>query len=547
MMRVPQSRLRRLGLTGRKATAAATVAFCVLVARPMLGGEKQPAPAVKLSLEGLGFAGASRVFLDSGASMLSVHFLDDAHLLVTFGERKLVPRLVGDPPDDDDRLVAGEIVELPSGKILAKTEWHMHDHGRYLWPLGKGRFLIRIGDGLSTMAPLARLMSGEAGAVDPFERTVLPGRQGRPTLVNMSEDGGLLTIETQVNVAKGTPVITVSNTTVVPQTLTLVDFYRISGEGSASSPIVVTAAGGVRSPEPFYLPITSGGYLWPQPSGNNRWAVTFDDFSGKTVNITTLDSSCTPRLEMVSAGEFVALTCRGSGDRVRVGSYGLDGQETWQEDAGDYGPPTFVSAPVAGRFAVSHKTAAPASPGGLVGLATGAGLNGPGQNGVVDQPASEGQEVLVYQNASGDLLLKVQVSPVLKTAENFDLTEDGSELVVTKAGQVLVYKLPALSKRDKEERLEVAKFSPPVTTGAVRLGLLTGPAPVAAHGRPAAAGKVATPTLSAAVPTVEVPTETAGEGPSNSSAGRKPPTFLKPGEKPEFGKANEGAVAAPPQ
>jgi hypothetical protein len=527
------------------------MACCALAARPLLGGEKQPLPAVRLSLEGLGFPGASRVFLDSGASMLTVHFVDDTHLLVTFGERKLVPRLAGDPQDDDDRLVAGELVELPGGKILAKTEWHMHDHGRYLWPLGKGRFLIRIGDGLYAMAPLARLMSGEAGAADPFQRTVLPVRRGRPTLVQASEDGGLLTVETQVSVSKETPVITVSNATAVPQTVTLVDFYRMSGEGSASSPLELTLAGGVRSPEPFFLPITSGGYLWPQPSGNNRWAVTFDDFTGKAVNITTLDSSCTPRLEMVSASEFVALTCRGSGDRVRVGSYGLDGTETWQEDAGDYGPPTFAFAPAAGRFAVSHKTAPPLAQGGLAGLVKGAGSNGTGgqQNSVVDQPASEGQEVRVYQNASGDLLLKVQVSPAMKTAENFDLTEDGTEAVVTKDGDVLVYKLPALSKRDKEDIAETVKFTPPVTTGAVRLGLLTGPAPVAARGRPPIPeGAVTSAAVGpGAVPMVDAPTQTAGASPNNSTGGRKPPTLLKPGEKPEFGGSNAGTGTGAPQ
>ncbi len=536
-------------MTGRKAVAGAAVVCCLLAARPMLGGEKQPGPAVKLSLEALGFPGASRVFLDSGASMLTVHFLDDSHVLLTFGERKLVPRLVGDPVDDDDRLVAGEVVELPSGKILARTEWQMHDHGRYLWSLGKGRFLIRIGDTLYAMAPLARLSSGEAGAADPFQRTVLPIRQGRPTVVDKSEDDGMLTIETQVSVTKGTPVITVSNATVVPQTVTLVDFYRMSGDGSVASPLVLTAAGGVRSPEPFFLPITSGGYLWPQPSGNNRWAVAFDDFSGKAVNITTLDSSCTPRLEMVSASEFVALTCRGAGDRVRVGSYGLDGTETWQEDAGDYGPPTFAFAPEAGRFAVSHKTAAPTPQGGLVGLVTGVGLSGPPgqQNSVVDQPPSEGQEVRVYQNASGDLLLKVQLSPVLKTAENFDLTEDGTEVVVTKDGQLQVYKLPPLNKRDKEDRADVAKFTPPVTTGAVRLALLTGPVAGAQRGKLPVAAATTAPVGLGTVPTVDAPTQTAGATPSNSTGGRKPPTLLKPGEKPEFGGSNAGTGTGAPQ
>jgi hypothetical protein len=527
-----------------------TLAFMALLqAGAMWAGEKQPAPAVKISLESLGYPGASQSFLDAGASMLTVNFLDDKHLLVTFSERNLVPRLVGDPEEHDDRLVAGEVVELPTGKVLAKTEWHMHDHARYLWPLGRGRFLLRIEDTLYTMAPLARLTAGE-GAVNPFARTVLPGRQMKPTLVYTSEDGGMLTVESQVNVAKGSGAIEVSNTTVVPQTVTIVDFYRLEGDGSAESALAVTPVGEVRAPEPFYLPITADGYMWPQPSGNNKWALMFDDFTGKTRNVATLDSSCSPRVEMVSAAEFVAMTCRGAAERIRLGSYGMDGTETWQEDVGDYGVPTFAYAPAAGRFAVSHRTERAASPGGLAGLIPG---NGPGQvpSGVVDQSASEGQEVRVYQNASGDLLLKVQASPALKTAENFDISADGTEAVVTKDGQVMVYKLPALSKRDKEDIAEVAKFAPAATTGAVRLTLLVGPAANPARRRlpitDAAGAKSAG--VGAAAPAVDLPAQTAGDAPANASPGRKPPTLLKPGEKPEFGKSNagDGAGAPPPQ
>jgi hypothetical protein len=523
--------------------------MALLQAGVMWAGEKQPVPAVKISLESLGYPGASQSFLDAGASMLTVNFLDDKHLLVTYSERNLVPRLVGDPEEHDDRLVAGEVVELPTGKVLAKTEWHMHDHARYLWPLGRGRFLLRIEGTLYTMAPLARMSGGE-GAVNPFERAVLPGRQAKPTLVYTSEDGGMLTVESQVGVAQ--KAIEVSNTTVVPQTVTIIDFYRLEGDGSAESALVVTPVGEVRSPEPFYLPITADGYMWPQPSGNGKWALTFDDFTGKTHPVATLDSSCSPRVEMVSPSEFVAMTCRGAAERIRMGSYGMDGTETWQEDVGDYGQPTFAYAPAAGRFAVSHRTERPTPPGGVAGLLTGKGMGPSVPPGAVDQPVSEGQEVRVYQNASGDLLLKLQVSPALKTAENFDLSADGTEAVVTKDGFVAVYKLPALGKRDKEDIAEVAKFAPAATTGAVRLTLLVGPAANPARRKlPMTEGPGGQETSGsvAVVPAVDVPTQTAGDAPANAGPGRKPPTLLKPGEKPEFGKSNaeDGAGAPPPQ
>ena len=54
----------------------------------------------------------------------------------------------------------------------------------------------------------------------------------------------------------------------------------------------------------------------------------------------------------------------------------------------------------------------------------------------------------MYQNASGDLLLKVECSPVIKTAENFDLSADGSQLAVIRQGNIAIYKLPPLSQQD---------------------------------------------------------------------------------------------------
>jgi hypothetical protein len=285
---------------------------------------------------------------------------------------------------------------------------------------------------------------------------------------------------------------------------------------------VANPAGGVRSADPFYLPIDSDGYLWPAEVANNHWAVTFDDFRGKTASMGTVDSSCVPRLEMVSPSEFVALTCRGADDRVRMASYGLDGQETWQEDFGDFGPPVFAYAPGAGRFAVSRTVSAVAPSPGMASTIPGS-------------PAR--QEVRVYQTASGDLLLKVETSPVFKTAENFDLSADGTLAAVVKNGAVEVYKLPALSKRDKEDIAEVAKFAPPPASGPVLLKLLAAPSGSA---RTAKATENAVPaSASSAVPVAADKSAPADSSPGDAAASapapRKAPTLLNPGEKPEFG------------
>jgi hypothetical protein len=480
------------------------------------GAPKQGSVWLQLKLDALGFPGVSNVFLESGASMLTVHFLDDSHLLVTFSLRKLVQRVQNDPETDDDREVAAEVVDLPSGKVEARTEWHMHDHARYLWSLGGGSFLVRIGDRLYSISPLARL-----GSKDPFERTVIPARPLRPSAVMVAPDGGLVTVQTVVRTALQAGPTTVllgdDDAGVVDRTgtKTLIDFYRVKRVEAGL--LEISPAGTIQSPLPLQLPVDSDGLLWATAAENETWRLTFDEFGGKTIPLGKLESSCMPRLQMLARGEFLALSCRGADDRIRMASFGLDGKETWEESVGDMVAPVFAYAPAAARFAVSHTLAAD--------VPITAGMPAP--------PAQ--QEVRVYQNASGDMLLHVDCSPVMKSAENFDLSADGLLAVVVRNGSLVVYKLPPLSSRDREDIAAVSEFAPPaVTEGKVTLGRLTTPA--------RAAPVVSTAPQSVAAAQAQADAGLAPAPPVK----RNPPTLLNPGEKPEFGTANE-PPKTPPQ
>jgi hypothetical protein len=523
-MQVPRDRSgQKSGLCCR--LRSVTVALlCGVVLWPVTAsaGEPKPVVWVQLKLESLGFPGFSRSFLDVGYSMLTVHFLDDSHLLVTYSLRKLVPRIKDDPETHDDRLVAGEVVDIPSGKVVAKTEWHMHDHGRYLWTLGRGRFLIRIGDRFYTMAPLAGL-----GGAQPFERTLFPS-QRQPRSVDVSDDGDVVTLETVVvqsdpNGARTIMMGDQDTATGEPtMTKTLIDFYRVTGDGAKEGPVVAEVAGHVVSQGLLRLPVDANGLLWASQSGNGLWAINFDGFGGKTAPLGQIESSCQPRLQMVSRSEFLAVTCRGAEDRLKLGSYGFDGKETWEESVGDFGQPVFAFAPAAGRFGVSH-------------IIEPAAVSNAPVNGPVEEPR---QEVRIYQNASGDQLLHVECSPIIKTAENFDLSADGLLAAVVRNGAIVVYRLPKPTKLDIQDMAEVDKFAPPVATGAITLLRLTGP-PSAAQQR-----RAQTPVATVSEgQTEEAPAAAPEAGmatvPEPVAPPRKPPSLLKAGEKPEFGTANE--------
>jgi hypothetical protein len=407
-----------------------------------------------MSLGSLGVPSIPVSFLQVGSSMLTLDLVDDTHLLLTFSSRGLVPRVPGDPPDDEDRMVAAELVELPTGRIMARTDWHMHDHGRYLWRLGKGRFLVRTRHELFVITPEARLKTE-----DPLRPMGFPAREGMPVAAMISADKGIVMVETVAPQKKGKidtagPGVIVAD----PRPVVMVDFYRLRGGDAPGTPLSMAGAGVVRAPAPIMLPMDADGYLWASDPRHGAWPVSFNEFGGREVKIANVDSSCAPRLQMVSRFEFLAFTCKGSDARVQVKSYGMDGHETWEETlSGTYGTPELAFAPEAGRFALSRIV----SPTPDLNFGN-----------VVPDGAT--QEVRVYQTESGDLLLKVPTAPVTRFAENFDLSEDGMVAAVVNAGVVQVYKLPPPSAQDVKDLTEAKSFSPPLSEAPVRFARLEG-------------------------------------------------------------------------
>ncbi len=406
-----------------------------------------------MSLASLGVPAIPQSFLQVGSSMLTLDMVDDTHMLLTFSSRGLVPRVPNDPPDDEDRMVAAELVELPTGNIVARADWHMHDHARYLWRLGKGRFLVRTRHDLFVITPEARL-----NTADPLRPMRFPTREGVPVVAMVSADKGMVMVETMAPQKKG-KIDAVGSGMIVTDSrpVVMIDFYRLSGGDVPGASMTLSGAGVVRAPAPLLLPMDSDGYLWPSDAKHGQWPVSFNEFGGNEVKIVNVDSSCVPRLQMVSRFEFLAFTCRGSDARVRMRSYGMDGHETWEETLnGTYGVPELAFAPEAGRFALSR-------------IVSAAGDLNLGQ--VIPDGAT--QEVRVYQTESGDLLLKVPTAPVTRYAENFDLTEDGLVAAVVNAGVIQVYKLRPPTAQDQKDLAEAKSFSPPVSKAPVNFARLT--------------------------------------------------------------------------
>jgi hypothetical protein len=108
-----------------------------------------PTAAARVDLSSIGYHAVSRMDrLSENQPAVTLDFVDDTHVLLTFNQKKLWHRLPECPPEHQDRLMEAAILELPSGKVVHEADWYLHDRRPYLWPLDPGEFLLRRGNEL---------------------------------------------------------------------------------------------------------------------------------------------------------------------------------------------------------------------------------------------------------------------------------------------------------------------------------------------------------------------------------------------------------------
>jgi hypothetical protein len=415
----------------------------VLAVTPLFA--RGPEPPLRIPLENFGFQPLSPQFLLNCSSMLTLNYVDDKHLLLTFVTHRLIPRLPNEPADDQDRMVDAILLELPSAKILARTSWHLHDHAQYLWNLGRGRFLLRVRDSLTTFAPLANLSTGQPFAERPF----LTSAERRLAVLIVSPDSDLLIVES----VKRKPPEEKPNTPLFGPTpqpkfsekdQVQINFYRLhSGDGGASvSPVF---AGAVVSKGIGDIPASTAGYLAVVDQGHQHWAFDFHSYAGKVDELSPFDSTCSPAPLFVSHSEFIAFGCRGGQTMQQIGGFNMRGEEMWEQGLfGAFIAPSLAYAPAGGRFALSRIML----------------RNSAVSDQMISNDEVSSQTVIVYQTGTGKQLLHADCSPVERAGQNFDLSPSGTALAIVHADAIEVYNLPPLTTKDESD-LKLAQTSAP--------------------------------------------------------------------------------------
>ena len=545
-MRSPFRNPSRTGTAGRsRPSLGYSVLLCaalVLTAARNCAA-KGPDKPLTFSLEELGRQAVPGRL--PGATIATVHFVGEHHLLVTFPVRRLMKREPDSRPGDLDRNIEAVLVDLPSGKVAARTTWRFHDQQQYLWDLGHGRFLLRQREHLEEIAPLAHLSTEH-----PFSEHRLLSFEGKRILALLiGAEDDLLTVETRdpdpeeeaPNDANPDP--SADKKLKRRPGPVSINFYRLEGSGTE---VEAHGAGRVQSRVPLEIPMTRDGYLDVTQESKGTWLFDYIAHAGKKTELSPFDTSCFPRATFVSRSEFVAVGCRGSVDKLEIGGFGMHGEQMWQQNFFDnFVHSSFSFAPEAGRFLLAREvTSVPPS------------MIGPGQ-----EPPSDtvtGQDVQVYQIHTGKALFHTVITPTQRGGQNFALSPDGLRVAVVRGDAIEVSRLPELSSNDRQEVKAARESALERADGPIRLPTQSRPVTAAEateptqHPSAAVAASVssepAPPSHAATVPTPStLPAEAAATPPPAKPARpvehtvnvgdvpaddgpRRPPTLYQPGD-----------------
>jgi len=483
---------------------------------------RTPDPPQRIPLTPLGFQNISDRYLLEGATMLTVDFVDNTHLLVTFGISRLMPRLPDCPADDEDRTVKAVLLELPSGRELAATEWRFHDLGQYLWNLGDGHFMLRNRDTLATFAPLQNLAVNPSA--NPFAQQAFLKFSRRIEVVIVSPDHDLMIVETakpkvhvamdpMLQISAQQPAAPASPTSPsspppspglhrrdpndpVPGTRSIeLNFLRILHLDAAqvatleskakrnpaetralldapapTGPTRVVAAleARVRTENVVNFPLTTEGYLDTRAETRDGVLFHFVTYAGADLDLGDFATSCHPRPTFISHSEFVTYGCRGADDALDLAGFNLRGDLIWQINFTDLQAyPSFASAPAAGRFAFSR----------TITTSNVFGSETPSMSQLT------AQEIRVVQMYNGKQLLRAVASPIQRAGQNYALAPDGLTLAVIhdlpalRDGKTVhdpaveLFKLPAFTPKDLAEMKTEAAMAPPPSNAPMRFSL----------------------------------------------------------------------------
>jgi hypothetical protein len=397
----------------RPACLAGLVLFLVAGALQARERESAPQPAVRIPVQSLGYRSPGKLYLLARYTSSSLDFLDSTHLLLTFRRPRLIARKEGS--DGLDQVIQAEVLELPTGKVVAEDQWLMHDRERYLWRLADNKIMLRI----------------ESYLYETDSNLHLKPLYKSPTdleAVETSPDGRLLVVESALE--KHTP----------EEHERLAKRAALVGDRPPAEDVQIRMMRldqrklmlSARADVAGELPATVDGFFTQQKVGDswNVWFKRYDEpqSAGKGENVAQFESSCEPAAKVLNEQAVLILSCRPGHDDRFVAAYSLDRHKLWDGRwQSNFTWPAFRMAQNGASVAISwlavnHSVSATAA---------------------INDEDVQNQVLSVLDSRTGGLRLALLLKPIVSAGGNFALSADGNRLAVLNQGAIEIYDLPA--------------------------------------------------------------------------------------------------------
>jgi len=347
-----------------------------------------------IPVDAIGYQAPNRHYLASRLSTTTLDFIDDDHLLFTFHYRNLMNRSTQGTNSrqggnsGEEEIVRATVINLSNNDIDVQNDWRMYDHGRYLWPLSDGRFLVRQGNKI--------LMTSSDLQLDPLLE------EDRPIVFfEVSPGGELLELQTRKP----------------DNTVALQIIQRKNGSVIERADIAA----------PIDLPLSDDGILDAKAFGNNTWGIRTRSFFGGQREITRVISSCQPSLKALYTDKVLVTTCKDTEGNHVMQLYSVDGKKVWSMkwDKKEMWP-SFAFSRAETYLAVSF-------------LRT----EGKPQEDDSDEDTTiGGQEVTLVDLSTGTPIARLSMTPVLSDERNFAISPSSHKFAILQGSAIKVFQIP---------------------------------------------------------------------------------------------------------
>jgi hypothetical protein len=381
-------------------------------------------PSFTIPIDALGFSAPGAIYLGARNALVSLDFLDENHLLLTFRVPSLLHRTNGN--ETDEREIRAVVLALPKGTIESEASWTVHDRERYLWMLSNGHFLVRDRNSLlqSDSSLALKPYLDFPGSLlwlelDPSQQLLVTNSREPVATQKQGQGSGASAANHSVSDASAADAGDASapDAGSQPSDVVVRILHRNSGQVMLVSRVHATV----------HLAINSLGYLENLRGRGSQWTLDLSYFTGGTRMIGNVDSACEPRDDFLSENEFLLTACGDQGGSKLI-AMSTDGRTLWIAGA--------PSTEVWPQLTV-------AANGSRLAWTTLDASQPVNSYAPMNADDVKEQSVTVFNAENGDIVLVSPLSPILDVGGNVAISPSGRRVALIGSGGIQVFDLPA--------------------------------------------------------------------------------------------------------